>query len=168
VSLRLFSPLCAVLLTAGASVAATGTASADSGVNLVNDSSGMCADATAWGQPVVQSECASTPSQGWYRTSKRTYKGTDYWLLKNAGSGLCMNVNGASSSNGAAIIMWRCSNSFTNELWRRRQVGNDKVEYVSPGGKCVTVAGNDWRPGAWLIQYSCVGAADQIWWPQGG
>ncbi|MFD8086416.1 RICIN domain-containing protein [Kitasatospora sp. NPDC059722] len=172
---KLLAPLCAALLTAAASVGATGTASAagDTGEWLVSSSSQLCADApgasTRWGTHVDQWDCVSQSNELWIRQKVRTVKGKAYYLLKNTATRLCMNVDHARRDNGAPIIEWGCNSSSDNELWHPILITDNSQEWVNlRSNKCLTVAGDAHDNGAWLIQYDCGRHGDQIWITSGG
>ena len=89
-------------------------------------SSAQCMDveghSTNFGAYIVQSRCSYANSAQWFQLqfSGRTTPYT-YYLLRNGHSSLCVNVAGASTINGAAIIQWPCNNVYNNEqirLWR--------------------------------------------------
>lgn len=56
-------------------------------------------------------DCSGATNQRWTFTSGGT--------IRNAQSGLCLDVSGNATANGAAVILWTCTNS-TNQLWTRR------------------------------------------------
>lgn len=89
-----------------------------------------------------------------------------YFRFRNLKSGKCLNVEGASISNGAHIIQFTC-NDASNEMWQPVLTA-DGYQYVGKyaGDKCLNVDGGvgaDHR----LILFTCSrsGAANDVWLP---
>jgi glucose/arabinose dehydrogenase/PKD repeat protein/type 1 glutamine amidotransferase len=74
-------------------------------------------------------------------------------------SGKCVDVNGASTADGAKIQLWTC-NSGTNQQWTR------DGGTLRALGKCMTVAGGGTADGALVQSSTCNGGAAQNWTPQ--
>jgi len=62
---------------------------------------------------VTQENCATATTQQWSVTTSGSYD-----LLKSRASGECLDVNGASTANSAALITYTC-NGGTNQQWTR-------------------------------------------------
>jgi len=62
---------------------------------------------------VTQENCAAATTQQWSVTTSGSYA-----LLKSRASGECLDVNGASTANSAALITYTC-NGGTNQQWTR-------------------------------------------------
>ncbi len=62
---------------------------------------------------VTQETCTGATDQQWTATSSG-----GYWTLKARTTGECLDVNGASADNSAAIITYSCSGA-TNQQWTR-------------------------------------------------
>ncbi|BCJ47896.1 lipase [Actinoplanes ianthinogenes] len=56
-------------------------------------------------------DCSGATNQRWTFVSGGT--------IRNAQSGLCLDVSGNATANGTAVILWTCTNS-ANQLWTRR------------------------------------------------
>ncbi|GIF09868.1 ricin-type beta-trefoil lectin domain protein [Actinoplanes siamensis] len=56
-------------------------------------------------------DCTGAANQRWTFSSGGT--------IRNAQSGLCLDVSGGATANGAATILWTCTNA-ANQLWTRR------------------------------------------------
>ncbi|GAA4607697.1 lysophospholipase L1-like esterase [Actinoplanes octamycinicus] len=56
-------------------------------------------------------DCSGAANQRWTFVSGST--------IRNAQSGLCLDVSGNATANGTAVILWTCTNS-PNQLWTRR------------------------------------------------
>jgi poly(3-hydroxybutyrate) depolymerase len=75
--------------------------------------------------------------------------------LRGEASGRCLDVNGANSANGTAMIVWDC-NSGANQQFTQ----NGKALQVM--GKCLDVPGNA-AAGAPVRVWDCQGGANQQW-----
>ena len=62
---------------------------------------------------VTQENCTTANAQQWSVTTSGSYV-----LLKSRASGECLDVNGASTANSAALITYTC-NGGTNQQWTR-------------------------------------------------
>ena len=70
-----------------------------------------------------------------------------------------MDIQGASSMNGAKIQLWPCTGGW-NQVWVHQSNG----ELVNPhSGKCLTDPGYSTVNGTQLVLWSCAATADQIW-----
>jgi len=82
------------------------------------------------------------------------------YTLVNQQSGKCLDVNGASTADGAAIQQWRCTGG-TNQQFTLRKVtyaGNDAHDYqlvAGHSGKCVDVTTISTAPHAPIHQWTC-------------
>jgi hypothetical protein len=66
---------------------------------------------------IILYTCASMNDE-WIPINKSTGNdGHDYYELRNRNSGLCLNVNKASTAVGAEIIQYSCSTSAKNEYF---------------------------------------------------
>jgi hypothetical protein len=84
-------------------------------------------------------------------------------VLTSASDGQAIDVNGASTADGAAIVQWPASGG-TNQTWNlRRAYGNVFSLVSAKSGKCLDVSGGSTSPGGALIQWRCSGAANQLW-----
>ncbi|MEU9134273.1 RICIN domain-containing protein [Kitasatospora sp. NPDC048540] len=80
-------------------------------------------------------------------------------------AGKCLNVNGASTDDGAAIIQYTCNvdNGYTNDQFALVpfQDSGDQIQIQTFADKCLDVEGgnrNDW---ARIIQYTCSASENQ-------
>jgi cytochrome c553 len=78
------------------------------------------------------------------------------YQLKAVSSGKCANVQGASTADGAKIVLWPCTSTSTNDRVDLVNVSGD-VYQARPtnSGKCIVVSGNV------LVQQHCSGAASE-------
>ena len=78
-------------------------------------------------------------------------------------SGKCLDVNGESLDDGAAIIQWQC-HSRDNQQWRLEVAGDGYSRIVSRhSGKCLDVSDGSAADGASIIQGQCHGGDNQQW-----
>lgn len=78
---------------------------------LVGRGSSLCLQENSTN--VTQENCGSATTQQWSLTASGSY-----WLVKARATGECLDVNGASTANSAAIITYTC-NGATNQQWTR-------------------------------------------------
>ncbi|MCT9075448.1 RICIN domain-containing protein [Streptomyces fulvoviolaceus] len=78
---------------------------------LVGRGSSLCLQENA--STVTQENCGSATTQQWSLTASGSY-----WLFKARATGECLDVNGASTANSAAVITYTC-NGATNQQWTR-------------------------------------------------
>jgi len=136
---------------------------------MVNQRSSRCAEvpgySTRAGAHVDQFTCVydyHTNQMWFFKYIKRMSKHAVYQII-NTHSALCMNVNGASKSNGAAVVQWPCSRSAANNLWYIDEVSGYHVWRNQRSGKCLNVAGASKKNRAWLVQYNCGNYKNEHW-----
>ncbi|NUO97967.1 MAG: PHB depolymerase family esterase [Nonomuraea sp.] len=91
-------------------------------------------------------------------TSPGTPTPTPSGTIRNAGSGRCLDVAGASQSNGAQAQIWDC-NGQTNQSWTPTGAGELRVY----GTKCLDVSNRSTADGAQVIIWDCSGQSNQQW-----
>jgi hypothetical protein len=83
--------------------------------------------------------------------------------LTSAGSGLVMDVSGASTADGAAVIQWS-SNGGANQQWTLRQTAGNVYTLTGAGsGKCLDVPNGSAAQGTGLDIRTCDGGAGEAW-----
>ncbi|WP_125773359.1 RICIN domain-containing protein [Antribacter gilvus] len=82
-------------------------------VRLQGVQSGLCLQAATSRSAVTQETCDTGTDQQWTVTSSGGY---DRVAVRS--SGRCLDVNGASTANSAAVLTWTC-NGATNQQWSR-------------------------------------------------
>jgi hypothetical protein len=127
---------------------------------------GLCLQSAALGSPVTQQACSSTAnSQKW--SVSQTADGT-YQVKTRDGAG-CLNLSGANSNDGAALITWACG---TEANMRFQLDGFGTTEPLPHAGKvttlvathsgrCVDVSAGSTSPGSTLVQWACHGGINQ-------
>ena len=78
--------------------------------------------------------------------------------LRGVGSGRCLDVPGASQTDGTYLQIWDCTGG-TNQLWTLTG-GNQLTVY---GGKCLDVPGHATTAGTRVEIWACNGGANQQW-----
>jgi Ricin-type beta-trefoil lectin domain/Gametolysin peptidase M11 len=91
-------------------------AAGGSGYRIVSRLSGKCigtdpAHAAAGGD-IVQTACVNSPAQLWTLEG-----GANAYVVRNVATRLCLDVPGASATNGTKPITWTC-NGGANQTWR--------------------------------------------------
>lgn len=83
--------------------------------------------------------------------------------LKNKASGKCLDVSGASTSNGANIQVYSCNGSNAQTFIMTDLTGYNMELRALNSGKCVDVAAAGMGDGTNVQQYSCNASAAQTW-----
>ncbi|MEW2114368.1 non-reducing end alpha-L-arabinofuranosidase family hydrolase [Streptomyces sp. NPDC005474] len=78
--------------------------------------------------------------------------------LRGTGSGRCLDVSGASQTDGALVQIWDC-NAATNQQW----TSTDSNQLTVYGNKCLDVPGHATTAGTRLQIWGCSGGANQQW-----
>src|ERR1019366_5015614 len=78
--------------------------------------------------------------------------------IHGVGSGKCLDVTGASQTNGTATEIWTC-NGGTNQTWTR----SSSQLTVYGGTKCLDAFNNGTSPGTKVDIWTCSGGANQQW-----
>ncbi|WP_433500823.1 arabinofuranosidase catalytic domain-containing protein [Sphaerimonospora sp. CA-214678] len=78
--------------------------------------------------------------------------------LIGVGSGRCLDVDGASQSNGAQTLIWDCHGGV-NQQWTSTSAGELRVY----GNKCLDVYGAGTADGSSVIIWDCNGQNNQKW-----
>ncbi len=119
--------------------------------------SGKCAAVA--GSNVVQQSCNDNSDQRWaFR-----HLGDSVYEVKSALSGRCLDISGAATNDGAAVIAWDCHGA-NNQKWR--VVGQSEQYVLKPdmgAEKCMDVRGEDKADSAQIIQWSCKPSDNQKW-----
>ncbi|WP_182909857.1 ThuA domain-containing protein [Microbispora sp. H13382] len=78
--------------------------------------------------------------------------------LRGVASNRCLDVNGASQSNGAQVLIWDC-NGGNNQKWTSTSASELRVY----GNKCLDVNGGGTANGTAVIIWDCNGQNNQKW-----
>ncbi|MFD5384039.1 RICIN domain-containing protein [Streptomyces sp. NPDC127074] len=83
--------------------------------------------------------------------------------IVNVHSGLCLEIRGDSTENGAWANQWTCNGSDTQK-WELRYVTSDYVTiHNKNSGKCLEIRGDSKVDGATANQWTCNGSDTQQW-----
>ncbi|MER5642972.1 lectin [Streptosporangium sp. NPDC002524] len=115
----------------------------------------------AWSNAVTSTTgniSASVPAHGTvvYRVSGGTPNPAT--AIRGAGSNRCLDVTGASQTNGTPVVLWDC-NGQNNQRWTSTAAGELRVY----GGKCLDVNDNGTADGTGVIIWDCNGQNNQKW-----
>lgn len=154
--MRVESFLAGALLLAAALLPAAAGAQAPTGL-AINRNSGMCMEAADAGTGVVQGTCLDALGQRWtLRPASSAYQ------IVNVASGLCLEVAGSSTADGAAVVQAACALK-QRQIWATSARQSWHRLVVAHSGKCLDVAGGSIDEGGGLVQRSCSTAASQHW-----
>ncbi|MGC4888858.1 ricin-type beta-trefoil lectin domain protein [Micromonospora sp. DT227] len=119
---------------------------------LAGGQSGRCVTAPIQtsGTQVQLQDCAGQSGQLWTATSGRQ--------LQLAGN-LCLDANGAGTTNGTAVIVWTC-NGQANQQWN---VNANGTVTGAQSGLCLDANAAGTANGTRLILWACNGGANQQW-----
>ncbi|GJF33607.1 glycoside hydrolase [Kitasatospora sp. NE20-6] len=96
-------------------------------------------------------------------TADASVPGAAGHVLTSAGNSQVVDVDKASTSDGAGIIQWPATGG-TNQTWNLRRAHGNVFSLVSAkSGKCLDVSGASTTAGGKLIQWPCSGASNQLW-----
>ncbi|MFC1401123.1 MULTISPECIES: RICIN domain-containing protein [Streptacidiphilus] len=115
----------------------------------------------------------TTVSVGWQNSwtldlTTGTWSGTSNptaatHTLAAGNSGLLLDVSGASTANGAAVIQWSATGG-SNQKWALAQVSGNVYTLTGTGsGKCLEVPGSSLVQGVQLDIWTCNGGTNQQW-----
>ncbi|MEV7026080.1 RICIN domain-containing protein, partial [Kitasatospora sp. NPDC093558] len=85
------------------------------------------------------------------------------YTLTNAASSMLLDVSGASTANGGAVLQWP-STGGANQKWTLTRVADNIFTLTSVNsGLCLDVPGYSTTTGVQLQQWTCNGGANQQW-----
>lgn len=97
-----------------------------------------------------------------------TAAGSSTYFIQPMTPDYCLDVSGASTASGAAIIQYPC-NYNSNQQFTLRSVGTNVYQVVAQSsGLCVAPAGDSTANSTALVQVSCSTAAARTWGITGG
>ena len=108
---------------------------------------------------LVQQTCNDNSDQRWaFR-----HLGDSVYEVKTAQGGHCLDVEGAKTSDGAAVLYWDCHDAI-NQKWRVVKQGEQyRLKPEMGAEKCLDVRGEDRADSAAIIQWSCKPSDNQKW-----
>jgi hypothetical protein len=140
----------------------------DGSCRLINRHSGkdltIGGNATQDGAPLVQNTFDNTDHQKWVIVPVTTRVLPDgVYTIKNQGSGSVVDVSGASTADGAAIIQWPGKGS-PNQRWTFSWQGNGVYTITAfHSGKVLDVSGASMNDGGAVIQWPFHSGDNQLW-----
>lgn len=88
--------------------------------------------------------------------------GAGSYTIVNAGSGLCLDLPGASGSSGVQADVQSCSGA-ANQTWNLSASGSGYAISSSASGLCLGIAASSTSAGKAVEQLACDGSANQQW-----
>ncbi|MGM1059027.1 RICIN domain-containing protein [Saccharothrix sp. Mg75] len=96
--------------------------------------------------------------------------GSGFAKIRNSGTGMCLDVQGHSTDNGAAVVLEQCSNATS---WKGTLVHDGDIDHYelrprSAEGKCLDLPRSSKADGVQLQQWDCVSGNHQqhLTWSQ--
>ncbi len=123
--------------------------------------------ATSDGAQLRQNFCGSAPQQRFQLLptglgSQRVAEGL--YTMQLVHSDKCLDLAGASQSNGAAVQQWNCNSTQKSKQWQLVALGGDNYKVVNVNsGKVLEVAGGSTADGATVQQGDETGGHHQKW-----
>ncbi|MFD8496718.1 ricin-type beta-trefoil lectin domain protein [Amycolatopsis sp. NPDC059657] len=111
---------------------------------------GQIGYATSQGQTAQFDNLSVTPGAGGPGGTTTTIVG--------AGSGRCLDVPGATQTDGTQVELWDC-NGGANQQWTSTGAGELRVY----GGDCLDAFGSGTSPGTKVVIWTCNGGTNQKW-----
>ncbi|MDR3492093.1 MAG: RICIN domain-containing protein [Gammaproteobacteria bacterium] len=109
---------------------------------------------------IVQMSCSSDIFQKW----KAISLGNNEFQIVSAGSGMCLDVSGASKMNGGLIKQSGCVTGRANQTWYIKQIYPDTYQIVSKNSaKCIDVTNASTADNVQLQQWDCGTNGNQLW-----
>ncbi|MEU9829978.1 pectate lyase [Streptosporangium sp. NPDC048047] len=84
------------------------------------------------------------------------------YALVNSASGLCLDVTGASTSDGAALTQSSC-NGAASQTWQLSFASGGQKLVASHSGRCADIQDAGTSAGKLVLQQGCAGSAFQSW-----
>jgi hypothetical protein len=114
--------------------------------------------ATANGSIIEEQPAHGGADQRWLLNASGSY-----WAIVNGQSQTCLDVNGASTSDGATVWIWSCSGA-TSQAWSLQDAGSGFYNIVNANsGSCLDLDNSGTAPGTVIFQYHCNGGDNQKW-----
>ncbi|MCF6525576.1 ricin-type beta-trefoil lectin domain protein [Streptomyces sp. JJ36] len=107
---------------------------------------------------VREASCADPASTGQPRLYELAWDDV-FAPLRNAATGTCVDVDGASSRNGTAVRGWACHGERNQGWWLDPESGLLHTELTHD--RCVDVPGGAYEPGTALMLWNCHGGGNQ-------
>jgi hypothetical protein len=107
---------------------------------------------------LIQWTCTTEPNARWYLDYIfSSSPGVDWYEIRNAGSGKCLNVAGASLASGAHVVQYSCAGDYPNNQWTIDRGGSGITQLLTARHSmmCLNVSGASKENGAKIVQYEC-------------
>jgi hypothetical protein len=110
------------------------------------------------GTGLIQWTCNGGAEQKWHLTPVAGGNG-DRYVVKNANSGRCLAMPGASVADGTQAIQWTC-NGGKEQVWIHDSL--DRLRNLN-SDKCLAIPASNPDIGTKVIQWTCSANTDQRW-----
>jgi parallel beta-helix repeat protein len=109
---------------------------------------------------VVQMSCNNDSFQKW----KAVSVGKNEYQIISVGSGMCLDVSGASQQNGGRIKQSGCVSQRPNQTWYIKEVLENTYQIISKNSnKCLDLTNASQNDDVQLQQWDCGGVNNQLW-----
>ncbi|MGY0231423.1 RICIN domain-containing protein [Longispora urticae] len=96
-------------------------------------------------------------TRGWIGGGTPTPTAAPGAIVRNTGSGRCLDDPAGNTTNGTRMEIWDCTGA-ANQKWTATA-----ANALTIGGKCLDANGGGTSPGTSVILYSCHGGTNQRW-----
>jgi sugar lactone lactonase YvrE len=123
---------------------------------------------TANGTALIQWDCSPSPNPADGQVYSIVPQGGGYWQIRpDSNTNKCVDVAGASQSNGAQLQLWDCLGAGqTNQIWNIIPISGQPGWFASiakHSNKCMDVYGAQTGNGAIVHQWDCHWGGNQQW-----
>lgn len=151
---------------ASASITYSATVSAIFTSTVLNQASGYCMNDPNPSTNLTQlNQLACTSGAAQTFTFTPVSGGPASYTVATSFSGQCLNINGYSSADNAALIHYTC-NGQGNEQFTLHPVSSSARTYnitANNSGKCIEPSGGSAASGTLLVQLACSSATAEVW-----
>ncbi len=143
-------------------LAAEESPASDAVLTLKSASDGNCLgvkdSSTASGAKVKVQRCSASAFQRW----KAVKDATGGYQLVNAGSGLCLDLPGASTARGTSVQQWGCGNGAAWQTWRFHADGHGNY-FITSKASGLALDEDIYSTTGNVLQWTYAGTANQQW-----
>ncbi len=142
-----------------------------SGYRLINRYSNKCMSLSENkninGQAIIQWDCSGNPNPNDGQVFTLVPKGGGYYDIEINSTDKCVDVTGASTSDGAWLQQYQCLGAGqANQLWQNVELANQPGWFAfiaKHSGKCADLTGPSGNNGVRIQQWSCHWGSNQQW-----
>ncbi|WP_426502775.1 RICIN domain-containing protein [Dactylosporangium sp. McL0621] len=145
-------------------------AAASPNVWIKNQYSGACLDVPGWSQSPIQIDqwgCVRQANEYWDFVWVGNYGSAGAYQIVNKHSHLCLNVQGNSHAENAAIIQWHCGDYANEQFQLLNHSGKYQLVPVSSllygRAMCLDLDSTSHAWGVKIVQWHCYNTSTQLW-----